>query len=92
VVWGGGEKKRKERRNRKEKKRKKRAEKKKNRENKKKGKEKTPILYTRFPESFLWLRSEKKSALPPAKTNLSPSSFWLHQRLQQPVVLAASAT
>jgi len=60
-----------------EKKRKERKEQRKKRteRTKKKGKEKTPILYTRFPESFLWLRSEKKSALPPAKTNLSPSSF-----------------
>jgi len=57
-------------------KRKKRAEKKKRIERtKKKGKEKTPILYTCFPESFLWLCYENKSALPPAKTNLSHSSF-----------------
>lgn len=67
-------KKRKERRKRKEKKEKSR-EKKRTERTKKKGKEKTPILYTCFPESFLWLCSEKKSALPPAKTNLSPSSF-----------------
>jgi hypothetical protein len=84
--WGVDRKKKKERGNRKEKNNKEENKTKKKgtkgrrnqtreKKKRKKSNEKTLLLCTRLLKSCLWLRLEKKSALPLAKTNPSPSLF-----------------